>query len=307
MRDYDDHETFKDKDFHKLRLPAAKSGSHEIRHIKKPKGTTLPTSSMRTAFLGQQPRCDLTFGYPTRWHELSYDGGVWMTDYPIEQIQHDVVLEPVFGDILVGGLGIGYAVRSLIDNPEVGKVTVVEISQDVADLVWPYIEHQGGDVELVVADLHKWLATEDPGTYDWCFFDIWQSDGESTFWEHVSPLRRLVQEGRFCKDDRVVCWNEDVMRGQLRNGLQSRLIFANQATAELMTPKGCRKQPSVKALAIPTEDANFSRYWNWSCPFFAAIERGDLTEDEGMKLVGWYAGNIGRPDFESAWLAKVAS
>lgn len=301
-RDYDDHETFKDKDFHKLKLPEGKSGDHEVAHVEKPAGEEFETSTMRTAVIGRQPRARLMFTYPTTWHQLSYGGGVWMTDYPIEQVQHDVKLEPFAGEVLVGGLGLGYALANLIDNSDVCKITVVEVSRDVANLVWPHVDAKGKEVELVVDDLHVWLAGTLPETYDFCFFDIWQSDGERTMWKHVEPLRRLVAEGGFCDDASVICWNEDVMRGQLYNGLQARLMVATEDKLREDSLAGQPKPPTIADFAKPRDESkSWSVYWNWSCPFFEAIAAGLITRERAMELLGYYAMNVGRPSFLAEW------
>lgn len=309
----------KKKNWHTMLIPEGDSGKHKLRHITKPAGTKLPVTSLRTAYLGGHEGEEIEFPYKARWHELSYDGGVWMTDYPIEQVQIDACIDGFEGDVLVGGLGLGYVVQALLAKPEVTSVTVVELSKDVVNLVWDHVD-KGEDAErlpkLYIGDLHHWLGTTLPhqgrGEFDFCLFDIWQSDGEGTFHEHVVPLRKLVHDANLCDDANVVCWNEDIMRGQLANALMSRLRFAVDDELREMHDKAVGGRTSVESgepveamQKIPTiEDLAVLRdsiYTDWSVPFFHALHTGRLELDDADEVARWYISNVGRPEFAAEW------
>jgi len=52
----------------------------------------------------------VAYDTPTTWHKLVGPTGVWMTDLPCEQAQHDGLLKNVRdGHVLIGGLGLGLA------------------------------------------------------------------------------------------------------------------------------------------------------------------------------------------------------
>ena len=80
--------------------------------------------------------------HQTTWHTLSEgDDGVWMTDLPIEQFQADNMLyEKVYGTVLIGGLGLGYAAQLIASQPQVNRIIVIDKSQDVVDLVWKHLD-----------------------------------------------------------------------------------------------------------------------------------------------------------------------
>ena len=277
-------------------IPEAKKGSYAIEHFKHPANDPLELSSLRTSIVGGQKHGAIMFDHETTWHRLVYDGGVWMTDLPIEQQQHRDCLKRFKGHVLVGGLGLGLAVNWLASRRNVKSVTVVEISPEVITLVSPYIRDPRGIVKVVKGDLLKWLETEGESRkfekFDWAFYDIWQGDGQTNFFDTVCPLRANSQG--LVHDRRVICWNEDVMRGQLFMGLQSRYVTANVTPEPGSNFKPC----SIADLAHPKVDTIWLK---WSAPFFQQVEEGNVNDGNVQMLAGWYAQEYGRPDFEKLW------
>ena len=271
-----------------LDIPEGKAGSYEVKHIKKPAGTTLSTANIRTAFIGGDKLQDIKFKSETRWHELSYDEGVWMTDLPIEQAQHDKLLQNFKGRVLVGGLGLGYAVTILAQKPLVKEIVVVEKAREVIDLVWPHLKKEVFEVtELVNADLFEYLEENREARFDFGFYDIWQSDGETTFFEVVLPLRKLSAD----VVGEVVCWNENVMRGQLVLDLRSQIV-----SLEMPLPPNSGEL-TLDTLSTPTGD----NWHDWSVPFFKTVKERRLTarDQEFMRLAHLYAATYGLADWET--------
>lgn len=249
---------------HVIDIPEGTSGKVTIRHLLKPAGTKLRSGTLRTAMFGQKDK-EITYPEPTRWHELSEDDhGVWMTDLPIEQKQMDALIEKAHGRVLVGGLGVGYAVVALAQKPRVKSITVVEHNADVIKLVWDAtmatVAKQAkvpGRVtcEIVHADLFDYLKQR-TAFFQWGLFDIWQSDGEHTFHTTVVPLRKLA-DGMVRQ---VECWNEDIMRGQLMQGLHSRMFLLKLPQVEGTGDWGL----SLDALCEDTDNV----YMAWAVPFW---------------------------------------
>ena len=267
-----------------VKIPEASSGTYKIEHIYKDAGVPIPRGSIRSSLLGGQWKPPLVFDHKTKWHQLSYDGGVWMTDLPIEQTQIDAILADFHGRVLIGGLGLGYAVNVLAQRETVEAITVVEISPDVIKLVKPYLKDPDGKVDVVEADLFSFLET--PRSYDWAFYDIWQSDGEGTFFETVLPLRKLSES--WLDFQRLKCWNENVMRGQLLTALITRLhlsrVFGEPKHTEFL-PK----------------DNSSSIFWNWAVPFLRACSDGVIKPGSEEYTAAHYAACYGLPHFDSWW------
>jgi hypothetical protein len=283
-----------------LDIPEGKSGDFKLQHVHRKAGTVLRSGNMRTMFYGQAGD-SIQFEEPTRWHALLEDGGVWMTDDPIEQRQHDEALAGARGHVLVGGLGLGYAVVALARNRHVKSITVVEKSQDVANLTWdatvarvktfrPKIKC----LKLVVADLFDylkaWDAVLDSNTvgqpFDWAFYDIWQSDGEATFHNVVVPLRKLSHD----RVKTVVCWNEDVMRGQLAMGLSSRIHFIQPHPTDVTL--SVYGMPLKTAAEFATIKGNV--WWDWAVPFWEWVRDTNPSIEEASAQSQAYAREYGR-------------
>ncbi len=105
-----------------------------------------------------------------------------MQDSDAEYNEHQWLWENAKGDVLIGGLGLGMVHQPLIDNPEVTSVTVVEISQDVIDLVWPHCA-KDDSFTLVKADMESWEVPEGQ-TWDIAWFDTWISDNPLSISEY---------------------------------------------------------------------------------------------------------------------------
>lgn len=279
-----------------LDIPEGDSGPVRVRHKIYPAGTKLDTTSLRGALFGQRgPK--VTFAEETRWHELSEEGqGVWMTDLPIEQRQTDELIRHATGHVLVGGLGLGYAVVALAARKRVKSITVVERSADVIALTWEptraRVAAMRSDLPLacVQADLFAYLGekrhlpVELWPLFTWGLFDIWQMDGETVFHETIVPLRRLA-DGIVRK---VECWNEDVMRGQLFQALATRRMM-------LESPE-FSKDVSLDTLCNDKID---SVYIKWAAPFWQWFRDFGTTADKATVdfVMTRYAAEYGHPEF----------
>jgi hypothetical protein len=270
-----------------LQIPEGKLDGVEVRHVHKPAGTVLESGTLRTAMYGQKSD-SITFEEPTVWHELSEDQhGVWMTDYPIEQRQTDGLIARARGRVLVGGLGLGYAVVALAARQQVREIVVVEKSPAIIALVWEATVRQvralfpNRTVQLTVvnADLFDYLTERQEmrpvrqkiPEFAWGLFDIWQSDGECTFHEVVVPLRTKAHG----VVGSLVCWNEDIMRGQLYQGLEHHLMLVRMTDEQ----KAALLPMVVISLDQLTADTDCI-YQQWAVPFWRWYK--DYTRPGGV-------------------------
>lgn len=280
-----------------LNIPEATVGSFAIKHVIKPARTPVPTSNYRTAVFRGQTQRTLVFDHPTRWHKLTEDGGTWMTDFPIEQIQHDEELEGMRGRVLVGGLGLGYAVTSLARRKGVSEVVVVELQREVIDLVEPHLLTDDPTarqkIRVVQGDLFEYLkAGADGRRFTFAFYDIWASDGETTFHHTVMPLRRL-SKGITRK---VVCWNESVMRGQLLQSLESRLLYAFHRDFGEQVGWDLSRTPTLEELAAGAADDTdeYSKpYIDWARPFWRWVLTNKVSMEDASAAAKKYAAYYG--------------
>ena len=278
-----------------LNIPAATSGKFSIKHLIKKAGTKLPTATARTALFGGHENKDLIFMDQTTWHSLTEEDGVWMTALPIEQFQHDTMLyEKVYGTVLIGGLGLGYAAQLIASQPQVDRIIVVEESQDVVDLVWKHLRFPK-EVETIieVADLFDYLklskiavkkSSNNDEVFDCGFYDIWKSDGEYTFHHTVVPLRKLSST---VVNGPIYCWNEDIMRSQLLMSLNHASIWLKNTIPEM-------KHMNLDELSEFNTEIGICH--NWKVPYYKAVKNNVFAVDDTDAMVK-YVQMYGRPDF----------
>jgi hypothetical protein len=109
---------------------------------------------------------------PLDTYTILYKDGVGiMQDTTHEYDEHQELWDNATGDVLIGGLGIGFVNQKLIDNPNVTSVTIIEKQQEVIDLVW---EHCPKDetFTLIHADIETWQPTQH---FDTMWIDTWLS------------------------------------------------------------------------------------------------------------------------------------
>lgn len=99
---------------------------------------------------------------------LLINGKVWMTDTQFERRTNMEFVLKAQGNVLVAGLGIGLILAPLADSPKVRRITVVEISRNVIDLVSPLFP----SVSTECADIWEWRP-QLGAVYDTIYFDIW--------------------------------------------------------------------------------------------------------------------------------------
>ena len=138
--------------------------------------------------------------------ELMEGRHLWMDLSDREKRTHQKAIDEAFGDVLIGGLGLGYIVEEMAKKPDVTAITVIEVSQDVIDLVAPYISI--AKAKIIKADVFKFLKTCD--RYDYIYGDVWPSGHPK--WDYLKErFRRLALQ----KSEYVFCWSgEKPKRGR---------------------------------------------------------------------------------------------
>jgi len=206
-------------------IPNSKSGDIEIKNKWHPADEPNTAVSVRTAiFTGQKP-LTITYNRPIPITTLNDKKGTWMTTTPAEQVQAHNALRKCKGQVLVGGLGLGYFVKKLQEKDNVTSVIVVEISQDVINLVWKY--HQFDQrFQIICTDIKKYLKRyTSRREFNWVYLDIWRGDGEGQFIDTVLPLKRLAHKYACNKINHILSWQEEVMLGQIQIGIQTSIVL----------------------------------------------------------------------------------
>lgn len=110
---------------------------------------------------------------PGEYTRLMRGGTVVMSDTPDEIRDHKYFIHKAEGVVLIAGLGIGMVANAVANKPEVTKVIIVEISEDVIALTGPALKAVHGDkIEIVHADILEWKPPRDL-MFDAIWHDIW--------------------------------------------------------------------------------------------------------------------------------------
>ena len=162
----------------KVNIPEGVSGDFCIKHI------TTNNFNQST-----EPLDTYTVLYHTNEHI--------MQDTTREFQEHKQFLLDAYGNVIVAGLGLGMVNQTLLENPNVDSITIVEKYQEVIDLVWNYCP-KDDKIRLIHADIYEWKPD---CVFDIGWFDSWC--GENTHIEYQKKMNELysshVHDIRFWK------------------------------------------------------------------------------------------------------------
>lgn len=108
---------------------------------------------------------------PGTYIRLTHNGECVMSDTDMEKNTNRKFCSKAYGDIIIGGLGIGMIIMAIQDKPEVKSITVIEKNQEVIDLVASQLDFNE-KVNIICADVFEWKP-ERGIKYDMAYMDIW--------------------------------------------------------------------------------------------------------------------------------------
>ena len=144
---------------------------------------------------------------PERYARLKIGGCTIMSETPMEHRTNAGFVLNSYGDVLIGGLGIGMIILPIQEKKEVSSVTVLEKNFDVIVL----IAHQlplNNKVRILNEDVYTWKPDM---RFDSVYMDIW-GDLSTDDYDDMKRLKRKY--GHYLKPkeespDRInMCWNE---------------------------------------------------------------------------------------------------
>lgn len=124
-----------------------------------------------------------------------YEGDMpWMSICPSEINSLQRCISPVYGNVLVLGLGLGY--YPFIISPRAEKITIVELSENIIDIFEKFILPnfpQKEKISVVHGDAIEFLKNANNGDFDFCFADIWEGavDGAPLYLQIKQQEKRL--------------------------------------------------------------------------------------------------------------------
>jgi hypothetical protein len=117
------------------------------------------------------------------------DLDVWMSLTPMEILTQRAGVKRARGKVLMGGLGLGWLARRVLERKQVEHLTVYDTNADVLDYFGkPLKEEFNGKVTLKLGDVYDAQASK----YDRILLDIWQGYGDAEFDHQLRELRTKV-------------------------------------------------------------------------------------------------------------------
>ena len=137
--------------------------------------------------------------YSGRYKRLMRGGTVVMSNTPMEISTNRPIISRATGRVLINGLGLGMALKAILQKPEVKSVLVVEKSADVLALVAP--SYKDERLKIVQADAMQFKAD---GEFDAVWHDIWDFITSDNLPEmktlHRRYGRKASWQGSWCRD-----------------------------------------------------------------------------------------------------------
>lgn len=105
---------------------------------------------------------------------------IWMSLTPMEVMSQKPGVEKAFGNVLIGGLGMGWLTRRVLEKPEVDSVTQVDLDLDILRVFGIPLEEMFPDkLNLINDDFWSFLNQYDAGFFDTILVDIWLKYGHA--------------------------------------------------------------------------------------------------------------------------------
>lgn len=125
---------------------------------------------------------------PGNYVKLTHNGEVVMSDTPMEKRTNASFVVNAYGDVLIGGLGIGMIIAAIQCHEKVNSITVIEKHQEVIDLITSQISFKD-KVRIINADVFEWKP-EKGQRFDCIYMDIWNYINKDVYHDEMKPLKR---------------------------------------------------------------------------------------------------------------------
>lgn len=146
---------------------------------------------------------------PGNYVRLIHQGNLVMSNTAMEERTNRKFCANSYGDVLIGGLGIGMILLAIQDKEQVRSITVLEKYQEVIDLVAPQLPINS-KVHIICADVFEWKP-EKGQKFDCIYMDIWNFVNSDVY-DEMKLLKRKF--GHYLKSKQESphrfneCWAE---------------------------------------------------------------------------------------------------
>lgn len=152
---------------------------------------------------------------PGNYVRLMHRGEVIMSDTYMEKRTNSSFCANTYGDVLIGGLGIGMIIMAIQDDERVKSITVLEKYQEVIDMITAQLPFND-KVKIICSDVFKWKP-EKGQKFDCIYMDIWKYINSDVYQDEMKSLKRKYSRYLKSKDESPNCFNECWAEWQAKN------------------------------------------------------------------------------------------
>lgn len=165
--------------------------------------------------IGENNLYAMLHGIPCgKYIRLRHGIEVVMSDTDMEKRTNAIFVANAHGNVLIGGLGIGMILLAIQDKTDIEKITVVEKSAEVIELVKDQLP-LNSKVEIVHADVWEYVP---PCKFNTIYMDIWNFINTDVYKGSMKPLLSRYRKFLVSKEDDanryIDCWS----RNEAKNG-----------------------------------------------------------------------------------------
>lgn len=157
--------------------------------------------------IGENNLYAMLHGIPCgKYIRLRHGIEVVMSDTGMEKMTNARFVANAHGNVLIGGLGIGMILLAIQDKTDIEKITVVEKSAEVIELVKDQLP-LNSKVEIVHSDVWEYVPS---CKFNTIYMDIWNFINTDVYKGSMKPLLSRYRKFLVSKEDDanryIDCW-----------------------------------------------------------------------------------------------------
>ncbi|HEY9295745.1 MAG TPA: hypothetical protein VIQ31_05120 [Phormidium sp.] len=155
------------------------------------------------------------------------NGDVWMSLTPNEVATQRSGLRIANGNVLIGGMGLGWLAKRVLERLTVNQVTVVDINQDILNYFGKPLKQQYGDrLTLVHSDFYQYKHIT---SHNVVLVDIWETFGGAFQDRQFKEFKR-----RYSSKLKIWGWGDNEFRGFKDKSFEKMNYFEKLRLADLV-------------------------------------------------------------------------